>query len=491
MESNPMEARIPSVVKSARPVPRAAVNVNVALTVAALLVPVISLILCYHYPDYASAFYAFTGREIAHGKQMYHDVWDNKLPSIYYLNALWQVLFGERYELHRAAQVGMSAITIGAFALFVRRDGVRHWGIATICFAILVSIPGFQAYGYTETYALCAIVLALVALQAGSPVASGIFLALGATFWIPGSLTAFAFAAFCSGETRRRFLAAFAGTALLYAALVVAAFGAATIFTLLHDMRTYESVSWSPHASMLGILKNDLWGRLNQTALLVPLALLVAFLRVPRIRRERFALLWLGCVFAGAMVNLHFYDHYFFPSTAPLAYALVVFAENMRWTWRRCAIVAVVVLALVAHGPKMVRHFSAIYNGELEMVHNSAVVSQVIAASLPPKVPILVDPAEAGIYLRTGRDAPGPLTNGLTIDRFMRDRDGAREREYLAELGRAGAFVAQRNDPPRQRSIVAALAKDFVPACDDAGLKFRIYFKRALHVVPRCAAAND
>src|SRR6202030_3214823 len=85
---------------------------------AAVAILTISAVVSYHFPTYTQAFYAYVGRTIVEGKLPYRDVWDNKLPSIHYVNALWHLAFGGNYFLHHLAQLAILLITVTLFADF-------------------------------------------------------------------------------------------------------------------------------------------------------------------------------------------------------------------------------------------------------------------------------------------------------------------------------------------------------------------------------------
>src|ERR1700694_4829998 len=89
------------------------------------------------YPTSDSAYFEFVGREMAHGARLYRDVWDNKLPSIYLTNALWQMILGEQYRLHIAAEIAIQALSAIMFALLLRTMNVRYWAAATLAFVVL------------------------------------------------------------------------------------------------------------------------------------------------------------------------------------------------------------------------------------------------------------------------------------------------------------------------------------------------------------------
>src|ERR1700688_1779463 len=79
------------------------------------------------FPTSDSAYFEFVGRQMLHGAQLYRDVWDNQLPSIYLTNELWQMLMGEQYRLHIAAEIAIQALSATLFAVLLRSMNVRPW----------------------------------------------------------------------------------------------------------------------------------------------------------------------------------------------------------------------------------------------------------------------------------------------------------------------------------------------------------------------------
>jgi hypothetical protein len=459
------------------------------LLAAAVLILSISAVVSYHFPTYTQAFYAYVGRAIVEGKLPYRDVWDNKLPSIHYVNALWQLSFGGNYFLHHLAQLAVLLITVALFAAFARREGLAQWGAASLIFALLLSLPDIGQWNYTEPYAFLFIVAAFVALQRDVPLLGGVALALAATFWIPSSVTLVAMLVYVHGRGGRgasvRLVAAFAATTVLYWAVLTALFGPATIVGLLRDMRSYEDQKWTSSAPFWMAVRSNIGETLLSTGLLIPLVVLLAVIRVPGTPRERFALAWLACSLAGAAVNLNFSDHYFVPSLAPLAFAIAAFASSARFSTVRAVVCAVLAVGLSAYAPKLWYAMHRAFVGQRETAQDAASVSSALAAAIPPTAPILVYGADQGIYLRANRDAAGRFAFMSGIEQTPSDRRGPRLREYAADLHAAAAVVEDRKEPVPPL-IQDVLRKDFVPLRLDGPAPYRhfqytIYLNRRVH----------
>lgn len=443
---------------------------------AAVLILTISAVVSYHFPTYTQAFYAYVGRTITEGKLPYRDVWDNKLPSIHYVNALWQVAFGGNYFLHHLAQLAVLLITVALFASFARGEGLPHWGAATLVLALLLSLPDIGQWNYTEPYALLFIMAAFVALQRNAPLLGGVALAFAATFWIPSSLTLIAMFVYAQERGGRgasiRLVGAFAAATALYWAALTAVFGPSTIVALLRDMRSYEDQKWTSSAPFWIAVRGNLGETLLSTGLLIPLIVLLGVIRFPRTPRERFALAWLACALAGAAVNLNFSDHYFVPSSAPLAFAIAAFASGTRFSPVRSVFCAVLAVGLIAYVPKMWYSMHRSFVGQRETAQDAASVSGALAAALPPRAPIMVYGADQGIYLRANRDAVGRFAFMSGIEQTPSDRREQRLREYAADVRAAAAVVADRREPVPPL-IQDVLRKDFVPLRLDEPARYR------------------
>lgn len=463
---------------------------NALYLAAAVLILSISGLLTYHFPTYTQAFYSYVGRSIVEGKLPYRDVWDNKLPSIHYVNALWHLGFGTNYFGHRIAEVAILAATVILFALFVRRERAANWGAATLVFALLLSLPDIGQWNYTEPYALLFIMLAFVAMQRNAPIASGVAIGIAATFWIPSSLLLPAMLVYERERGRAgafvRIITGFFGVTALYWATIAAAFGLEKIVALLGDMRSYEEQKWSTSVPMWIAARGHLADTLLRTGLLIPFVVLLALARFPRTGGERFALAWLACSLAGAAVNLNFSDHYFVPSTAPLAYALTTFASAARLSPVRSIFCAALAIALLSYGPKMWSMMHRSYVGQYETAHDAALAGRVLAASLPREAPILVCASDQGIYLQANRDAAGRFAFMSGIEQTPMNRRAPRLREYVEDMQRAAAVVADPAEPV-PTPIAEVLRNEFVRIGREDSSAYR-HYRYAIYLNRRTAA---
>jgi hypothetical protein len=437
--------------------------------IAAIVILVVAGLAFYHFPTYSQASYAFIGRAIVLGKLPYRDVWDNKLPSIHYVNALWHVAFGGNYVLHRVAQIAILLGCVALLAEFARREAIPHWGAAALGLALVLSLPDIGQWNYTEPYAVLFILLALVALQRGQSLASGIALGVAATFWIPSTLMLLALFVYARERGKvRSFVHAVLGFLALgavYGAAMLHTFGASRLVELIGDMRSYERQKWIPHEGPLWYtVRNRLADTLMATGLLAPLLVFVGIVRLPRSPRERFGLAWLAATFAGAAVNLNFSDHYFVPALPALAFAIATFAQTVRASLaRRCLWTALALVAL-AYGPKTWNAMRTAYASQRATAEDAGTVARILTETLRPDAPILVYAADQGLYLRADRDAAGRFSFMVGIVQTPPERQRVRLQEYVLDVRRAGAVVVDRHAFVPQ-AVSAVLHSAFVPAC--------------------------
>jgi hypothetical protein len=433
----------------------------------------------YHAPSGSSGFFAYAGHAIVNGQTLYRDVWDNKLPSIYYLNALFGLAFGSNYVLYWIAQVAFLLATVLLFAVFARGERLRHWGPATLALTILLSLPPLQHFGYTEPYALAFIMGALVAAQRRATIASGVLLAIGATFWIPATLTAIAIAVYLTSRAERmRFFLAFVGFAALYGVAIVVAFTPPVIAGLLHDMRSYEGMKSEAGGAALKAATQHLFTTLEVTALLVPLVLAIGLVRRPGTRLERFAIAWLVVTLAGAAINLNFFQHYFIASTAPLVFAVAAFSDWWRLPMPRRVVLALLVLVLVWRAPHIATGIRDGIAGEREEARANVAAGRIVDAAIPAQSRILVYGTADGVYLTAHRDASGRFANTFGLDLTSPDQARERRQIYLADVRNADAVILTDLRP--YPALDAVLRSDFTTICAGRVPGYTIQINRRL-----------
>jgi hypothetical protein len=310
---------------------------NVLWLAACAALLVVAFLKATPFPTSDSAYFEFVGRQMLHGAQLYRDVWDNKLPSIYLTNELWQMLMGEQYRLHIAAEIAIQGLSAVLFALLLRTMNVRSWPAATFVFvALFVVLPA--GYNQTEQYALPLSLLALLALRKEQPIPCGIALVAAASYWIPAALMVVPVIAWWRANPAA--LVRFFSAACIAAAVAIAAafalIGAGPLRVLAQSWLLYVTEPGpAHHIGKLGAAKTisiNLRLGLYISGIGVLLPLYAARVRKPQTREQRLALWWSIAALAGAMTSLRFFSHYFFLAIPALIAAIAVFPPRpVRW----------------------------------------------------------------------------------------------------------------------------------------------------------------
>ncbi len=105
-------------------------------------------------PD--SGFYAYIGKALLHGQVLYRDVWDDKPPLGYYLNAAALAVFGQTsWGLWWSIIVWISACLLLFFSVINKLFGAITAWLACVLFALVLMNPElFQGGNLMEVYAL-------------------------------------------------------------------------------------------------------------------------------------------------------------------------------------------------------------------------------------------------------------------------------------------------------------------------------------------------
>lgn len=310
------------------------------------LVPIFGAVLSVQpFPLGDKAFFEYVGWTMLHGGRLYVDVWDKKLPSIFLVNEALQGLFGQRYLLHILAQAAVNGVSVLLFATILRHNRIASWGPATFTFALVIGLSGY--FNTCEQYALPCILLAYRLALKRSDIASGIALAVATTFWIPSVLLAIPLLVRAAGaRSRLRLALALCLTLVSFAAVMWATFGARTMVELVSSWGLYSQHNAAE--GQTGIRANLGIVSLLYSALIVSgagalCALLLFVVRKPRNADESFALWWIGCALAAAMVTRQFYPHYFLAAIPALIYGIATF--GFAWNVAQARAVLVLIAA--------------------------------------------------------------------------------------------------------------------------------------------------
>jgi hypothetical protein len=282
------------------------------------------------FPTSDSAYFEFVGRQMLHGAQLYRDVWDNKLPSIYLTNAFWQMIMGEQYRLHIAAEIAIQALSAILFALLLRNMNVRSWLTATFAFALIVIVLPSE-YNSTERYALPLSLLAMLCLQKEKPILCGIAVVGATSYWVPAVLIVLPVLAQWRANLGQltRFVSAACATAALAILVAVAFIGVDSLRALAQSWLLYVT---EPGQLAGATVSQSLRLGLYTSGAGILLPLYAVRVRKPQTPAQTLTLWWSIGTLAGAMTSGRFYGHYFLLAIPALIAAIAVFPPRpVRW----------------------------------------------------------------------------------------------------------------------------------------------------------------
>lgn len=307
--------------------------------------------------------FGYFGWRIAHGAELYNDVWDNKPPGIYWTNALGFVLGADHYA--GVITLCVLAIAISLVGFFVICNSVYFRGaagLATVIAAFYFTHGFFQGgTNRTETF-LTAFELVAVALYVRGYArqhwwnwylagvccgCAALYKQVGLAAWGAMGLHLILLVIlrdlpWRSGFKRCLLLLAGAATPIALAAGVIVLQGAAATarFAIFEFNRAYFTLGRS---SWTALDLNDYMLRQHMSqALLLPLLMAIAALihsslwalrpkyrpadiadqlRILEPHCPRYMLLfflWYAIAYYGAMVSPHYFRHYLLPTFPPL-----------------------------------------------------------------------------------------------------------------------------------------------------------------------------
>jgi hypothetical protein len=305
----------------------------VACAVAALAAAAAGIVLQGRFPVADNAMFEYVGRAIAHGSMLYRDVWDNKLPGIYYVDAVWQFLFGEAYVLHAVAEACVALLSAALLALVMRSFGLASWPLV---FAALVTLLCLVSpLNSTESYALPLLLTAILAARRSWIVISGVLVGIASFFWLPSLLTLIPICVVVPPKLRASLVVAAVAFVVVLAGITAYTLHPTASLTLARSWIAYVSTPPAPEVHHRFRLPNSVWlvwsaiANLYFGAVLAgaaSLALLVAAtLRRPSTQAQRFGLVWTVASLAGAFTGTRFYSHYFIVSLAAMLFTIAAY----------------------------------------------------------------------------------------------------------------------------------------------------------------------
>ena len=423
------------------------------------------------FPISDAALFEYIGRTIARGHLLYRDVWDNKLPGVYYMNALWQLLFGERYWLHAAAETVVALISSVLLAILARSFELRAWQLTGAVLAVFLCTV--MPLNTTETYALPLLLGALLCARNGWPIASALLIALATMFWIPSVLLLAPVAILLS---RRDWLVCFTVTVVLLAAaasIMTLAYGVSTIEALVRSWITYVAsspVKQSETPPESSSLRTSL-AIVHQVSFYLVLSgagplllILSALLRRPATLAQRFGLTWTVAMLLGTAIGPHFYPHYFIASLAAMLFTIAACAVEVRWNRVRIAIAVLGALLLARTAIDCMTYWKTSHaNSRLV-----AKIGRAIAPVAAQRATLSVDVYEPGLYLALDPKLRDPFeiaqaANFRFVASTVGDWNASMADIRISTGGKQlpGIQVARRTAAPWTIFANPSLAKDF------------------------------
>lgn len=332
---------VPKRLKRRIPPPRTGQPIYLWLSALAFI---ISIIKAPTFPTSDPALFEYFGKGMLHGQRLYVDLVDNKLPSIYVVNMLWQILFGSNYALHMLAEAAVNGGSIIFFALMLRKAGVTSWALGAFLFAAFFTIP-FPQFNFTQHYAVFFIILGYYLSFSGRYFWGGLAIAVASSFWIPGVLTCIP--VLLREITTRQRLAFAGGLIALYAVGAVVALRFVGVQMVGRLAQMWPNYIFS-HMDNAGQVQFTVFKLALIPGLATLLAILFLVLRRPITDPARFALVWFACALLGAFIPPSLYEHYFLSIVPALSMAIAAFGITKRDVVRRpaLAVVAAILLAV-------------------------------------------------------------------------------------------------------------------------------------------------
>lgn len=355
-----------------------------------ILVSLGGFVLHAHVPVGDNAMFEFGGRAIVDGRMLYRDVWDNKLPGVFLINALWWRLSGGSYAWHAAAEilfiVGIS-ILVG---VVTRGFGCTRALFATALSALMLCVVSPQI-NTTETYALLPILFAIASAQRGRGILSGVSVAIATMFWIPSILIVGMLAVYRPVLIRSIVLALICGL-LSGAVIFIATFGLNESSGLVRSWVEYISSNASDDGIHVDEKFRSVKVGLESSGIGVLLVLIVG--RRIDFPQRRIVFAWMTASFLGTLIGWRFYNHYFIPSIPPLVFALVC-SRPHRALFAKGAIAIAALLVSIPTTRFIVSNQSE----WIERARNVRKTGEIVRRFYPGRVTIAVDAYAPEVYL--------------------------------------------------------------------------------------------
>jgi len=299
--------------------------------------------------------YAMVGRALLHGEKLYRQVWENKPPAIYLLNAAAERLGGAGHVITSMRLLALIASVIALIALYRLMVAERGPGAARLAVVVagigldLPLIDGTEANAEIFVAAASATGMALVwgvvrsmpdgerrfPSSGSSLVLAGIAFGIGILFKLPAGADALAAALVIMFHENRllRLAGLVLGAVIPLGAITGWLAGQGLVGDALYATigynRGYVTIGQSLHSPIVGLF-----------TVLAPLAALGAGSVIAWCGRRSGrpcsagAAWWLGLSLIGALASGRTYPHYFLQAVAPIAICVVLLLDGSIRQWR-------------------------------------------------------------------------------------------------------------------------------------------------------------
>lgn len=434
------------------------------------------------------ALYEYFGRRLTEGAHLYTDLPDVKLPSLYYVNALYQLAFGSNYTLHACAEAGLNLLAVVLFALVLRGHRLSGWAPATLLFAIVYSLA-IDQFNYPEFYAVPLILLAYYLALRGLDFWSGMALALATTFWVQSPIMILPLLAQNAPAARKRMT--LLGLALTGVAFILAIVPVMGLTWIEKPIATWPgflqtSLSRLTNAADVRVRLSEVFLHGGIAALL---ALVLLAIRRPSTDAQRFSLWWLACAFPAALFPPSLLAWYFVPVMPPATMVVAAYGVS-RDIVRRRALVAVLASGLCGYAVWLDYRDTVYINSYATYVRS---VGQWIRDTMGKGTVMWAVDYLPELYLSSG--AAEPYAGAINAAHVVYTKSYVAAGASALQVGtwtRAPQIVAeggpQQPPPPRTNfyllNTATRVSYDYIAVCRGAyGVHIRLYA-----VAQECAA---
>lgn len=391
---------------------------NSAFPTLIIFIVVASILKAPAIPVNDPALYEYYGLRLLHGAHLYTDLPEVKLPSIYYLNALYQFAFGQNYLLHTIAEAAMALVTIILFAWLLRAFAIKAWRSTTLLFAVCYCLL-FPQYDYPEHYAIPFMLLGFILALKDRPAWSGCALALGTTFWVQ---TPIMFLPLMLRDVpwRRRYalVGGFVATFVAFAAAFIPKLGFAWI---LQPVSTWYPFAFdNPHGIFTGMERNELRLTVFHTGLGMVLAILLTVVRRPHTPQQRFGVWWCVAALIGGVIPPRMFQWYFLPFLTAVTMTIGTYGVSVEMVRRRAAL-AILAVIIGAYACRNAWQFGSDLK---RYAANVVAVGQGIQRFLGPHRVMWTDQYVPEVLLASNAVEPNPNTIAPQSAGFVPSRSG-------------------------------------------------------------------